>query len=92
LRWSKEEHKNLGHGANRLNCMSLQKKSYGTQAKHCTWYAMDKRSGIILAWHNGGRTDVDFLKLYSYLALLPKFEFQNTFKEAFPRNNLLFKR
>ncbi|MDR0296361.1 MAG: hypothetical protein LBH91_09370, partial [Prevotellaceae bacterium] len=36
-----------------------------------TWYAMDKRSGIILAWHNGGRTDADFLKLYSYLAQLP---------------------
>ncbi|MDR0295495.1 MAG: hypothetical protein LBH91_04800, partial [Prevotellaceae bacterium] len=28
---------------------------------------MDKRSGITLAWHNGGRTDADFLKLYSYL-------------------------
>ena len=36
-----------------------------------TWYAMDKRSGIILAWHNGGRTDADFLKLYSYLSQLP---------------------
>jgi insertion element IS1 protein InsB len=32
-----------------------------------TWYAMDKHSGIILAWHNGGRTDADFLKLCSYL-------------------------
>ena len=27
-----------------------------------TWYAIDKFSGIILAWHNGGRTDADFLK------------------------------
>ena len=28
-----------------------------------TWYVIDKRSGIILAWHNGKRTDTDFLKL-----------------------------
>ena len=26
-----------------------------------TWYAMDKSSGIILAWHNGTRGDGDFL-------------------------------
>ena len=36
-----------------------------------TWYAMDKNSGIILAWHNGGRTDADFLTLYSYLSQIP---------------------
>ena len=36
-----------------------------------TWYAMDKHSGIILAWHNGGRTDADFLTLYSYLSQIP---------------------
>jgi insertion element IS1 protein InsB len=36
-----------------------------------TWYAMDKQSGIILACHNGGRTDADFLKLYAYLSQIP---------------------
>jgi insertion element IS1 protein InsB len=36
-----------------------------------TWYAMDKASGIILAWHNGGRTDADFLKLQTYLSQIP---------------------
>jgi insertion element IS1 protein InsB len=36
-----------------------------------TWYAMDRASGIILAWHNGGRTDADFLQLQSCLAQIP---------------------
>ncbi len=36
-----------------------------------TWYAMDKSSGVILAWHNGGRTDLDFLQLFRYLAHIP---------------------
>lgn len=36
-----------------------------------TWYAMDKASGIILAWHNGGRTDLDFLQLLQYLEHIP---------------------
>jgi insertion element IS1 protein InsB len=36
-----------------------------------TWYAMDKASGIILACHNGGRSDADFLRLQSYLARIP---------------------
>jgi insertion element IS1 protein InsB len=36
-----------------------------------TWYAMDKSSGIILAWHNGGRSDADFLQLQSYLVQIP---------------------
>ena len=36
-----------------------------------TWYAMDKRSGIILAWVNGKRTDDSFLKLLSLLRNTP---------------------
>jgi insertion element IS1 protein InsB len=36
-----------------------------------TWYAIDKVSGIILAWHNGGRTDADFQQLLQYLKNIP---------------------
>ena len=36
-----------------------------------TWYAIDKASGIILAWHNGGRTDADFRQLLGYLENIP---------------------
>lgn len=36
-----------------------------------TWYAMDKRSGLILAWHNGKRTNDDFKTLLSYLSEIP---------------------
>jgi len=36
-----------------------------------TWYAIDKSSGIILAWHNGNRTDADFRKLLQYLENIP---------------------
>ena len=36
-----------------------------------TWYAMDKASGIILAWHNGNRTDADLRQLLGYLENIP---------------------
>ena len=36
-----------------------------------TWYAMDKNSGIIIAWHNGKRTDNDFKTLLSHMANIP---------------------
>jgi insertion element IS1 protein InsB len=36
-----------------------------------TWYAMDKSSSIILAWHNGNRTDADFQKLLGYFENIP---------------------
>jgi insertion element IS1 protein InsB len=36
-----------------------------------TWYAMDKASGIILAWHNGGRTDADCRRLLRHLENIP---------------------
>jgi IS1 family transposase len=36
-----------------------------------TWYAIDKASGIILAWHNGNRTDQDFRQLLKYLQTIP---------------------
>ena len=31
-----------------------------------TWYAIERKSGCILAWHNGRRTDKDFLVLWNY--------------------------
>ena len=36
-----------------------------------TWYAIDKSSGIILAWYNGKRTDTDFRQLLRYLENIP---------------------
>ena len=36
-----------------------------------TWYALDKSSGIIVAWHNGTRADEDFLHLLNYLESMP---------------------
>jgi len=36
-----------------------------------TWYAMDKDSGIIVAWHNGKRTDADFLELLDHMKEIP---------------------
>jgi insertion element IS1 protein InsB len=36
-----------------------------------TWYAIDKKSGIILVWNNGKRTDDVFLKLFTLLSLIP---------------------
>ena len=36
-----------------------------------TWYAMDKKSGIILAWVNGKRTDASFQKLLTLLKNTP---------------------
>lgn len=32
-----------------------------------TWYAIERKSGCILAWHNGKRTDKDFLILWNML-------------------------
>ena len=34
-----------------------------------TWYAMERKSGCILAWHNGKRTDKDFLELWNLLKM-----------------------
>ena len=36
-----------------------------------TWYAIERRSGCILAWHNGKRKDKDFLVLWYLLQLFP---------------------
>ena len=36
-----------------------------------TWYAIERKSGIILAWHNGKRRDKDFLVLWILLAQFP---------------------
>jgi IS1 family transposase len=32
-----------------------------------TWYAIERKSGCILAWHNGKRSDKDFLVLWNML-------------------------
>jgi insertion element IS1 protein InsB len=36
-----------------------------------TWYAIDRQSGVILAWRNGKRQDRDFLELWKLLAQFP---------------------
>ena len=36
-----------------------------------TWYAIESRSGCILAWHNGKRQDKDFLVLWELLQPFP---------------------
>ncbi|KAA6332953.1 hypothetical protein EZS27_018594 [termite gut metagenome] len=33
------------------------------------WYAIERRSGCIPAWHNGKRTDRDFLRLWNSLKI-----------------------
>ena len=51
-----------------------------------TWYAMDKSSGIILAWHNGGRTDDDLRKLLQYLSQIPIDQYYSDNWGAYTRN------
>ena len=51
-----------------------------------TWYAMDKSTGIILAWHNGNRTDADFKKLLKYLNLIPIDKYYTDDWGAYTRN------
>jgi insertion element IS1 protein InsB len=36
-----------------------------------TWYAIERHSGVILAWHNGKRQAKDFLENWKMLAQLP---------------------
>lgn len=36
-----------------------------------TWYAMEKQTGIIIAWHNGKRTDNDLKILLDYMSEIP---------------------
>ena len=36
-----------------------------------TWYAMEKETGIIVAWHNGKRTDEDLQMLLNYMSEIP---------------------
>jgi IS1 family transposase len=36
-----------------------------------TWYAMDKNTGVILARHNGKRSDEDLQLLVKYLESIP---------------------
>jgi insertion element IS1 protein InsB len=34
-----------------------------------TWYAIERKSGCVLAWHNGKRQDKDFLVLWDLLEI-----------------------
>ena len=36
-----------------------------------TWYAVERKSGIILAWHNGRRTDESCCRLMDKLSVFP---------------------
>ncbi len=36
-----------------------------------TWYAVEKNSGIIIAWHNGKRTDEDLQSLLNLMSNFP---------------------
>ncbi len=36
-----------------------------------SWYAMEKQTGIIIAWHNGKRTDNDLQCLLDYMSNIP---------------------
>ena len=45
----------------------VQKKSN----QRWTWYAIERKSGCILAWHNGKRQDKDFLVLWKLLENFP---------------------
>jgi insertion element IS1 protein InsB len=36
-----------------------------------TWYAIERQSGVILAWHNSKRRDRDFPELWKMLAQFP---------------------
>ena len=36
-----------------------------------TWYAIEKQTGIIISWHNGGRTDWDLRILLSQVQEIP---------------------
>ena len=39
--------------------------------KRWTWYAMDKNTGVIIAWHNGKRTDEDLQVLLNLISNIP---------------------
>src|SRR5438132_1606086 len=36
-----------------------------------TWYAMERNTGVIIAWHNGKRKDEDLAQLLTLLAEIP---------------------
>ena len=51
-----------------------------------TWYAMDKNTGVILAWHNGKRSDEDFQQLVKYLERIPVGLYYSDAWGAYKRN------
>jgi len=75
--------------------------NHGSTAAHQPWFdcrsstivrlplinhAIDKASGIILAWHNGGRIDADFRQLLKYLQKIPIDLYYSDHWGAYTRN------
>jgi insertion element IS1 protein InsB len=48
-----------------------------------TWYAIERRSGVILAWHNGKRQDKDFLVLWELLKPYPVWKYHTDAWDAY---------
>ena len=45
-----------------------------------TWYAIERKSGCILAWHNGKRSDKDFLVLWELLKVFDIDKYYNNIR------------
>ncbi|MDR1339907.1 MAG: IS1 family transposase [Prevotellaceae bacterium] len=52
-------------------CTNGTQRYYSKSNQRWTWYAIEIRSGCILAWHNGKRQDKDFLILWKLLETFP---------------------
>jgi insertion element IS1 protein InsB len=50
-----------------------------------TWYAIERRSGVILAWHNGKRQDKDFLVLWELLKPYPVWKYHTDAWDAYSK-------
>jgi len=57
----------------KLGVVSVEFWSYvGNKSNQLwTWYCIERSSDIILAWHNGRRSDADFLEFYKLLSTFP---------------------
>jgi len=52
------------------------------------WYCIERKSGIILAWHNGRRSDSDFLEFYNLLSTFPIRYYYTDFCGSYSRHIL----
>jgi insertion element IS1 protein InsB len=50
-----------------------------------TWYAIERLTGVILAWHNGKRQDKDFLALWELLKPYPVWKYHTDAWEAYSK-------